>query len=76
MIKIVKKVIDTIFPKDIITLDSKKIYSYNSTIQTDYFRLNIKRNRRDKEIVYFRLNGDNFSIIFLVSNISCSIDCF
>ena len=61
-LKIVKKVVDTIFPKDIITLDSKKIYSYNSTIQTDYFRLNIKRNRRDKEIVYFRLNGDNFSI--------------
>jgi capsular exopolysaccharide synthesis family protein len=61
-LKIVKKAIDAILSKNIITLDSKKIYSYNSIIQTKYFRLNIKRNKRDKKTVYFKLNGDNFSI--------------
>ena len=60
-LKIVEKKIGGFFQNTFI-LNSEKIYPYNSMIQTDYFRLKIKKNKKIEKPIYFILNGDNFSI--------------
>ncbi len=67
-LKIVEKTIGGFLKNSVILLNSEKIYSYGSTIKTDYFRLNIKKNRDIEEEVYFTLNGDNFSIYERIVN--------
>lgn len=61
-LKIKEKYIDGFFQNHIVSLNSEKVYAYGTTIETKYFHLNIKKRKKIEKIIYFVLNGDDFSI--------------
>ncbi len=57
-----RKLLHSLFDKKIIELDNQKLYPYNKTIETDYFKLILEKKENIDNPVYFVLMTDNRSI--------------
>ncbi len=56
------KILNSLFDKEIIELDSQKIHHYGSSIKTDYFELTIEKKAIIEQPLYFVLRGNNRQI--------------
>ena len=61
------KILNSLFDKEIIDLDSQKIYPYGSSIKTDYFELTIEKKATIEQPLYFVLRGNNRQIYQTIS---------
>ncbi len=57
-----KKVLHTLFNKEIIELDDQKVYHYGTPLKTDYFELTIEKNATVEQPIYFIFKGNNRQI--------------
>jgi len=68
-----EKIKNFIFKTPIFKMNNEKIYPYNREIETDYFKLYIKKIKEFKEPIHFIIHGDNREIFEKIIRYKLSI---
>jgi len=59
---LIDKLLSTIFHKKLLFFKNKKIFSYSSSVKTDFFEISIEKIKKFSEPIYFKFSGDTRTV--------------